>query len=102
MAGLKSRIRRGGLASPSPKSRIHHRGGLPGLRSRREEKRVRRELERTEIVRRVEEMILGGEPSARRMIEDVLKPRPLSRGNAGRGRTRAELIGGGSLKRGRE
>ena len=62
--------------------------GLPRLRSRQEEKRVRRELSGREIRRRVEELILGGGTSGRRILGDVVTPRDLSLGDSVSGRTR--------------
>jgi hypothetical protein len=62
--------------------------GPATLESRRERKRVRREMERREIQRRVEALLMAGETSARKIIGDVMMGRAASRRNGMSGQTR--------------
>ena len=59
--------------------------GLRERRSNRERRRMRREMERKEVERRIEKLLMVGGPSAKKMIEKVLAASPRVRRLAGLG-----------------
>ena len=86
--GLEIGDQEGRAGEPESKIKDSPSRGLPVLRSRQEEKRVRRELSGREIRRRVEELILGRGTSGWRILGDVVTPRGLSSGDGVGERTR--------------